>query len=150
MFFFKKKTQSPIQPDAKDIAQEFGNLAIASVSDILGPEHVRIVLQKEFDPKDISIDRKGRLICGLGSDHDTHVKKILSLLAQELVASFGRDFTETKIAYIWYSFKAKYKKEAALLAKTITLIPEGYLEEEKIRFLSKEALENAYRNKQRN
>lgn len=120
------------------LLQQFGELMTQAVTSVIGVRPLRLLIAREFPGGEVTAESDGTLVI-LG-DIKIRVPKLIGSLTDLLVRDFGHAFTNQLFRRIYVSFLSKYR-ENPQFSELIASVPEGFLEDEKVRFLSKEELE---------
>ncbi|MEI6345950.1 MAG: HAMP domain-containing sensor histidine kinase [bacterium] len=118
------------------LAHEFGDAVVALAADQIGARRAREVLSRFYTEDDLQIDRKGRLTCNLPAPHEQHVGIIVRALIGQLEDSIGRKKLTQQLLRIFTDLE-KLHPDGQGMASVVALLPNGYLEEERLRLLSK-------------
>ena len=118
------------------LAHEFGDAVVVLATNQIGARRVREVLSRFYTEDDIQIDRKGRLTCSLPAPHEQHVGIIVRALVGQLEDSVGRKKVTQHLLQIFTDLE-KLHPDGQGMASVVALLPSGYLEEERLRLLSK-------------
>ncbi len=118
------------------LAHEFGDAVVVLATEQIGARRVREVLSRFYTEDDIQVDRKGRLTCGLSAPHEQHVGIIVRALVGQLEDSIGRKKLTQQLLRIFTDLE-KAHPDGHGMASVVALLPNGYLEEERLRLLSK-------------
>ncbi len=118
------------------LAHEFGDAVVALAANQIGARRVSEVLSRFYTEDDLSVDRKGRVTCGLGAPHEQHVGIFVRALVDQLEDSIGRKKVTQHLLRIFTDLE-KLHPDGQGMASVVALLPNGYLEEERLRLLSK-------------
>ncbi|MCH7883011.1 HAMP domain-containing histidine kinase [Patescibacteria group bacterium] len=122
-----------------DIVKEYGTVFIQMVISLIGVGAVQASLKNEFPQGEISVNEAGDI--EIRSDGaKKNIKKTISYFAERMVKNFGYDFSENALRRIYGNLKNKYRDEI-YIREILDIIPEGFLEKEKVGYLSKGELE---------
>ncbi len=118
------------------LAHEFGDAVVALAANQIGARRVSEVLSRFYTEDDLSVDRKGRLTCNLPAPHDQHVGIFVRALVGQLEDSIGRKKVTQHLLRIFTDLE-KLHPDGQGMSSVVTLLPNGYLEEERLRLLSR-------------
>jgi len=118
------------------LAHEFGDAVVVLATNQIGARRVREVLSRFYTEDDLEIDRKGRLTCNLSAPHEPHVGIIVRALVGQLEDSIGRKKITQELLRIFGDLE-RLHPDGQGMASIVALLPNGYLEEERLRLLSK-------------
>lgn len=121
------------------IVKEYGTVFIQMVISLIGVGTVRASLKNELPQGEISVNEAGDI--EIRSDGaKKNIKKMISHFTERMIKNFGYDFSENALRRIYGDLKNKYRDDP-YIREILDIIPEGFLEEEKVGYLSKEELE---------
>lgn len=113
-------------------------LGQASVS-LMGSQGIRIILEKEFPGGEIKVNSLGKIT--IAEEHaKENIRKFLEIVVGRLVRNFGYAFSENSLESVYNNFKNRYGETSEVL-EILGFLPEGSLEKEKIKYLTKSELE---------
>ncbi|MBI1888471.1 MAG: hypothetical protein HYS15_00840, partial [Candidatus Spechtbacteria bacterium] len=119
----------------KKFALELGQ---ASVS-LMGSKGLRVILEKEFPGGEIKINALGKIT--IREEHAKEsIRKFLEIVTGTFVRNFGYAFSEHSLENVYNNFKNRYGESPEVL-EILGFLPEGSLEKEKIKYLTKSELE---------
>lgn len=97
------------------------------------------MLRDHFPKGEVSLGENGEFAISFPGDED-RLKEFVAALLERLAKNFCYELAENSIRAIYASLQTKYG-DSAQSSGLINFVPSGFLEKEKIRFLSKEELE---------
>lgn len=119
----------------KKFALELGQ---ASVS-LMGSKGLRVILEKEFPGGEIKINALGKIT--IREEHAKEsIRKFLEIVTGTFVRNFGYAFSEHSLESVYNNFKNRYGESSEVM-EILGFLPEGSLEKEKIKYLTKSELE---------
>lgn len=137
--FWKTKPVSPADHSTAP-AVDFCNILIGKSRETFGEKHVWNILCSAFEfremPKRMA---EGSLVLSDNTNVET-LKAVIISIANETTKAFGSVFAESMLSGALLKLEERYPSET-IGSSVMSLIPAGFLEERKIKFLSKEELE---------
>jgi len=134
-----KKSVSSVS-DSTAPAADFCNILIEKSREIFGEKRVRDILHSAFEfreiPKQIA---EGKNVFDGNTDNET-LKAIIISITNEITKAFGTVFAESTLAGAVSRLEVSCSPEAIGFS-VMSIIPAGFLEDRKRKFLSKEELE---------
>ena len=135
-FTFQKPSEKALSPSGS----EFCLILIKMCGEVLGADRVREILRSTFG----ALGKKGALTTEGLPDFEEATVEILRTavtgVTSVLSKGFGTSFAENTLRQIFSKIQKKYPPEV-IARELLPIIPAGFLENEKVRFLSKEELE---------
>ncbi|MCP6719530.1 MAG: hypothetical protein KJI71_04910 [Patescibacteria group bacterium] len=120
-----------------EITKDFGIDFTERVIDLIGIKALKVILQDNFSGGEISIDKNGKI--EIHKDKiKNNVGRLVFIFSGKLSESFGPDLIEDLFQDIYKKLSKKYRKDVSVI---IDLIPAQFLEQERVKYLSKEELE---------
>ncbi|OHA04065.1 MAG: hypothetical protein A3C92_03805 [Candidatus Sungbacteria bacterium RIFCSPHIGHO2_02_FULL_53_17] len=117
----------------------FAESLVRSVARLLGPQTVTAIFSRTFPRGELSLTIDGG-VSASGPHSREHVRRLTEALADLFVASFGLAFAERSLAEA-YARATRGTKGMSAAADILYCIPDGFLEKEKVKPLSKSELE---------
>ncbi|MSR78748.1 MAG: HAMP domain-containing histidine kinase [Candidatus Taylorbacteria bacterium] len=137
--FWKKKPRAP-GTHSRSVASDFCIELIEKSRETFGEKRVLDILRSSFEfrqaPKYIT---EGNISVLDSADVEV-LKVIVIAIINETVKEFGTSFTESMLASVLSSLEKRYSLES-IGSLVMPIIPAGFLENRKVKFLSKEELE---------
>jgi len=140
MFEFKKRVKEEAQGNASGASSEFVFFLIEHAKETFGTIRLRDILRSALANKDTKTSYLPDGYPDLEHSGRETIASIVTGIANELTKVFGVPFTENIFERAIAALRLKYTEER-IEKEVISLLPEGLLEERKIRTLSKEELE---------
>jgi len=123
----------------QEILQEFTDTVTQNLVHLVGAQAVRTIFEHEFSGGEVSLTKQEK-VQFVRENIKEVAKRLTSLLVDRTIRNFGYEFSEHLLREIYDHLKEKYgAKYVAFLV--FDIVPEGSLEQEKIKFLSKDELE---------
>lgn len=117
----------------------FAESLARSVADVLGRQAVTGMFARTFPHGEVSLTAAGRLAVAMPAPKET-VRTLAAALADMLAAGLGTAFAERALAEA-YADASVAKTGFGALADVLACVPDGFLEEERVKALSKTELE---------
>jgi signal transduction histidine kinase len=121
------------------ITKEFASSITQTLVNLIGAQAVRAIFAQEFSNREIFLGKTDNVEFSPG-DIEERIKKLTSILTDRSIRNFGYDFSEHVLSGIYNNLKDKYGADESVFI-VLDLAPEGSLEKEKIKYLSKDELE---------
>ncbi len=121
------------------ITKEFASAITQTLVNLVGAQAVRAIFAQEFSKGEVSLGKTDKVEFSSG-DIEERTKKLTSILTDRSIRNFGYDFSEHILSDIYNNLKDKYGADDSVFI-VLDLAPEGSLEKEKIKYLSKDELE---------
>ncbi len=137
-FLHKKTKVSGVQTGTA--ALDFCNSIIEKSRETFGEKRVRDILRSTFEFRDVPKHiAEGSLVMPVGTSREI-LKVIIIGITNETVKAFGTTFAESTLVSAISDIEARFSPE--IIGKEVmSIIPAGFLEDRKIKYLSKEELE---------
>ncbi|MDZ4296621.1 MAG: hypothetical protein U1A16_04625, partial [Patescibacteria group bacterium] len=119
------------------LVSDFIGALLQATSDLVGSKTVWASIAKRFPEITANPDGTFQGIDRLDTEAQ---RRFVASTARDLTASFGYEFAEQRLSAIYATLKQKTGDESALAA-VLKLIPDGFLEQEKVQHLTKAELE---------
>ncbi len=123
----------------RDITIVFAESLSASVVHLLGQQTVVAIFARTFPKQELVFTSKGGIEANTLHPKE-HVRRLTGVFAQLLADSFGHEFADRSVADA-YTRAVRSGGTIDTAADILACIPEGFLEKEKIKLLSKSELE---------
>ncbi len=122
-----------------NIAVELANAVLEAAINSLGVPATRGILEKSFPQGEVTLNNNNQLDIN-GPNREETVKKAIEALVEKMTVDFGYNLPEHTLQTA-YTVLKKSHNDYLGISKMLDFVPEGFLEEEKIKYLSKEELE---------
>lgn len=125
------------------VDRERGKLAkrmIRAVVSLLGLKITKNLLQKEFPEGEFSISDKEEIQVNT-SDSQQNVRKLFDVLVDSLRSNFGKEFVKRILQRVYFTSLEEVEGKEDVSQELLEVIPEEFLEQERVKFFSKEELE---------
>lgn len=140
MFKFWKKPVPSAKIPSTDAASDFCNLLISRTRETFGENRMKQILRSAFEfrqlPKNLI---SGDLTMPPDAGPEVFSAAVIATV-NELTKAFGTEFAESALASAVDGIKDRYTPDV-IGSKVMPVIPAGFLEDRKVKFLSKEELE---------
>lgn len=120
--------------------KELASHMIHAVVSLLGLKATGELLKKTFVEQEFSLGERGDIEIRT-QDIEKDSKKLFDSLVHHLQENFGQEFIARILERVYWNTVESEHAEIDVSHALLELIPEGYLEQERIRFFSKERLE---------
>lgn len=137
--FIKSKEQDTVGPQYACI-----NLLLETFSSVFGIQKAEDYAKMLFPDGAFKISKVGHVVTSKKPD-PVLLKRFVNMLVSDLSRTFGEEYTEQMFRKIYRALLAKYGESQAEFI--LTFMPDGFLEEERLSFFSKEKLEQIVRQK---
>lgn len=118
--------------------EELSRALIRVMTSLFGVQAVRGLITQEFQRDEIILDDRGQL--EIRQKYPEFFKRLIATLVARMAKDFGYDFSERTLRYL-YTAQLQKSRKGMHTMELLEVIPEGFLEREKIQYLSKEELE---------
>ncbi|MDP3795128.1 MAG: HAMP domain-containing sensor histidine kinase [bacterium] len=119
------------------LVSDFIGALLQATSDLVGSKTVWASIAKRFPEITANPDGTFQGIDRLDTEAQ---RRFVASTARDLTASFGYEFAEQSLSRVYATLKQKTGDESALAA-VLKLVPDGFLEQEKVQHLTKAELE---------
>jgi len=124
-----------------DDIKEFGARLVRAIADLIGIRATAHIVQSVFASDAVSFDEESNVFFRKNVGKPA-LKELTTLLGERLERNFGHDFTDNLFRTIYTDiFKDSGDREDADAAAILAIVPEQFLENERLRSLSKQELE---------
>lgn len=125
--------------ETSELARDFGGALTKALSSLVGLQSARGLIAAQFPDNEIMIHAGGDFTVIRGEKGVAAVRAWASFLGDHLARDFGYEFTDNMFRSVHAALTEK--RGADWSEELMRLIPEGFLERERVRYLSKEELE---------
>lgn len=144
--FFNRAKRVPAIADAEHPIDAFLRVFSRLMIEMLGPKRIEAIARESSGDGVFSVDAEAVACVLAGEDGKAgHVKRLVAALTEIVAKDFGRAFAEKKLAAAFDAMKQALPKES--LPRVMDLVPPSYLEDDRVIYLSREALETKVREK---
>lgn len=123
---------------SKEGVEELSRAIVRVMTSLFGVQAVRGLLVQQFEKDEIIFDDQGQL--EIRQKYPEFFKRLIAVLITRMVKDFGYDFSERTLQHL-YTTQLQKSGRGVRAMEILEVIPEGFLEREKIQYLSKEELE---------
>lgn len=120
------------------LVKKFGELVVQAVISIIGIQATRGIIALYFPSGELSFNDRGPLV--VHGDSKEHIKKLIAALSERMIKNFGIEFTEHLFDGIYATMLVARGNDPEL-SDVLECVPDGFLEREKVKYLSKDELE---------